>query len=132
MRKIKFRAWSILDKVMIPDVALWNVYYGEIFPRTPDQRAWDLMQYTGLTDKNGKEIYEGDIVKFSEMQVGRRFVFRVEWQEGFGSFTLTTGGWDDLDLDQSEIEDEESGCEVIGNIYENSNLLDTQNKGGEV
>ena len=79
------------------------------------------MQYTGLKDKNGKEIYEGDIIKFSELQVGQRTIFSVEWQEGFGCFRYTTGGYDDLELDQTEVDDE--GIEVIGNVWENKDLL---------
>ena len=62
MREIKFRAWDILEKRMRSDINLWDIKYGEIFPHTPDQRCFELMQYTGLKDKSGVEIYEGDNV----------------------------------------------------------------------
>ena len=86
--------------------------------------AFILMQYTGLQDKNGKEIYEGDIVKYwdsyrfwAKAQVkymnGEFAVIRPEVEEG-NDISLR-----DFFLDGPET----SGLEVIGNIYENSDLL---------
>ena len=62
MRKIKFRAWNnVLNKMYS-----WNEFLDTNMKQTfiaPESTAMILMQYTGLKDKNGKEIYEGDIVK---------------------------------------------------------------------
>jgi len=101
MREIKFRAWDERTKTMFYDVCC----------RETDK----LMQFTGLHDKNGKEIWEGDIVKqkpsffHDEIQV-------VEYQEGF--FEPFRTGEQSPDIDS---------LEVIGNIHENSELLNGGN-----
>ena len=93
------------DPRYMPD---WNMPYkmvqGEVNPNT-------IGQYTGLDDKNGKEIYEGDIVKYENM-TGKIMFFN-------GSFILS---------DLEETEEWELGVineevEIIGNIYDNPELL---------
>ena len=116
-REIKFRAWDRKNVRMEysgsrPSFGFWKwVDYDSSTP---------LMQYTGLKDKNGVEIYEGDVVRWwwdhiPEPHYGPNAVVR------FG--TIYEGddhdrtGWvvDDCFVDEK--------CEVIGNIYENANLL---------
>lgn len=63
MREIKFRCWDIVFNKMRYEQDLWDIPYNELFIHTPDQRALNLMQYTGSKDVNGAEIYEGDIIK---------------------------------------------------------------------
>ena len=120
MRKIKFRAYRHKDNSMVhfpdKDLILECGDFGQNW--LIDSDNWKLMQYTGLKDKNGKEIYEGDIVKNT-------------WNAGFGYET---------DLVETEFEvDYRFGCffpvggsggeiemseyEIIGNIYENHELL---------
>jgi uncharacterized phage protein (TIGR01671 family) len=114
MREIKFRAW---DK----DSCVWQ----RMFNITSDGRFTIgngadysnkiiLMQYTGLKDKNGKEIYEGDILK-----TRGGIIEKVEWsksQSGDG-FGVEAVGWIDYANTYGE------SVEVVGNIYENPELL---------
>ena len=108
-REIKFRIWNDYDKKMIYWNELLKNKLANIFT-IPSYDKW-LMQYTGLDDKNGKEIYEGDIVKYENM-TGKIMFFN-------GSFIMSnfeeTEEWE-LGVINEEIE-------VIGNIYDNLELL---------
>ena len=106
-RIIKFRAWHIVNKMMVQheniSVELKNVRNNNHFK---------YMQFIGLKDKNGKEIYEGDIVKH------HNGIHCVEYWDSSASFQM--------DLSNSVLDQEicdYSEVEVIGNIYENKDLL---------
>jgi len=128
MRTIKFRAWDSRYNCMYN----WNelaleekqvfISDGDLYRRYDDELY--LMQFTGLLDKNGKEIYEGDVVQCTEEKNGsetgkRKIVFakhewktaRLENDEDFYKHCLglNWGGWESF--------------EVIGNIYQNEELL---------
>lgn len=132
-REIKFRVWDHnTDTMMIPDN--FEFYDGKIGwidagreagPESgndgyPDQ--FDLMQYTGLHDKNGKEVYENDILKCDRPAYHQNPKFVVkDWVlgklilrdvpvKGFGTSFWSNG----------------NDVEVIGNIYENPDLLEAQ------
>lgn len=107
MRTIKFRAWDGKYMEEVPDIIeLWdNSSYAYATPYKPI-----LLQFTGLYDKNGKEIYEGDIV--SGWYNAKRNAREVKWVK-----TEDYNGW-------SETSDHPTcDLEVIGNIYENPELL---------
>jgi uncharacterized phage protein (TIGR01671 family) len=109
MREIKFRAWANKAKVMHP------IWYG-IEPDRPDSNDYDIMQYTGLKDKNGKEIYESDFLDFN----GLEYVVTFE-HGGWYAKCLTTGP--NPDGTESKRPDEwlfdfHELVEVIGNKYD--------------
>ncbi len=109
MREIRFKAWEPETKKMFTPTVIPNPSV------TPDRHDGILMQYTGLKDKNGKEIYEGDIVDYQdcEGEHGRgvvvfeegRFIVRADEKHSWWSLNFPTSN------------------EVIGNIYENPELI---------
>ena len=118
MREIKFRAWDKENKKMMK-VSSLHLENKEISVKENETfhlfRMQDLMQYTGLKDKNGKEIYEGDIVVLNNIENDNMCIVRYE----HSSYRLE--GWS-LREDLSNVEDR--FLEVVGNIYENKNLLE--------
>jgi len=112
LKKIKYRAWNIKEKVMISadDLYLDSGLESPLWKVLEDfQKDFDIIQFTGLLDVNGVEIYEGDIVKRiasnwgNNQTIGRDFV--VEW-----------GKTELLPFNKFPPED---GWEVVGNVYEN-------------
>lgn len=128
MRDIKFRAWNkILNRMDnwydLVDKNLRNIFIMK------DHNGYELMQYTGLHDKNGKEIYEGDIVKIHKHSydygLKQDEIGQIKFIDGaFGFYRektkneyyfndlATENGYGELDY-----------YEVIGNVWENGNLL---------
>jgi len=121
MREIKFRAWDIFRKVMLSNSDIWfktDVKGYELFCDTPDNRdSLQLMQYTGLKDKNGVEIYEGDYINI---------FYENDKMYGHGLISYIRGGFQCYDMIMQDIYNENLYCEVIGNIYENKELLDAK------
>lgn len=115
-REIKFRAWLASENSMVTPFVEINSenlpnYYGSTAPRHP------LMQYTGLKDIDGHDIYEGDIVKATPFRPSD-FDAWVGFVE-FDPYTLR------YRADGESLGDYESGeLEIIGNIYENPEILE--------
>lgn len=103
MREIKLRAWDTKANYMV----------AEYFQLKNTPKRYILLQFTGLRDKNGREIYEGDILKFDygiEVGIG---LARVHFLDG--------GFW--LRVNNHNFMPSAEVREIIGNIYENSELL---------
>ena len=122
MRDIKFRVWdNDLEIMFYSDTDIFITFSDdgicigyEIDDEIDD---YDLMQYTGVKDKNGREIYEGDIVEYkNEYHV-------IEWDDcKFMAKGFYCSSQDTPDDFFSEFA--YTNCKVIGNIYENSELLE--------
>lgn len=114
-REIKFRAWDgyqwhYEDIFLAHDGTLWL----RNNDRTLTKVDWVVVLYTGLKDKNSKEIWEGDIVRI-DWFLGDFQITPIIWKEGGFTYKDTRYDFDGL-LDAEKVE-------VIGNTYENPELL---------
>lgn len=128
MRDIKFRIWDTENNEMlkVQELDFEPTFYGGRIAIRPDQyndyfdtEDMILMQYTGLHDKNGKEIYEGDILRFNEVDTAI-----VEWNEKYAYFMVRPIQDYYFDSDVLGHAIEYNNAEIIGNIYENEDLLE--------
>lgn len=121
IREIKFRAWSVARKRFL------YLDFGAISDE-PDLKDWNLAgvkeQYTGLKDKNDKDIYEGDIVNKGYLnymvfdEIGKVQLGILSDSDGFSHNKIL--GWKAGDNSLLDVCEE---CEIIGNIHENPELL---------
>lgn len=101
-RPIKFRAWD-----------------GEKLYEPSHFKVSDLMQFTGLLDKNGKEIYEGDILKQEVHSGPAIYFYEVVYDQETAGFQVKSGN----EFYEIGAQIERIELEVVGNIYENQELL---------
>lgn len=137
MKKLKFRAWDKESKIMINGFALdaqGNILFTK--KRSPDGKykysqvdGYDndrfiVMQFTGLLDKNGKEIFEGDILIVKQLHdgdecvwrqpAGQAIPFEIKWDDDLRGFHLP-----------ARVQYSSHHYEIIGNRFENPELLQT-------
>ncbi|HFU4377190.1 TPA: YopX family protein [Streptococcus suis] len=153
----KFRAWVEAEETMHPVLSLdWSGIDDDLTVFVPmgrnSSRAVSidnaiLMQSTGVLDKNGKEIFEGDVVKFNDTwneydyegyvdgaSEGENFTEILKTEDGFsfGRTKIPESSvfyfLDDEHMKFSEIvKSDDFSMVIVGNIYENPELLETQN-----
>ena len=128
---LKYRAWYVLAEEMINEILMISFVRKEIIGKFSDgstsvplkfedkRNGEDviLMQSTGLKDKNGKEIFEGDIVKMAKDVYSDPTYYEVIRHRG-GAYRLESN------QHGCELWLRHTNCEVIGNIYENPELLE--------
>jgi len=117
MKEIKFKAWDKKKKdfVFYPHGIQTTVMLDGSKVITIDDEDVEFLLFTGLKDKNGKEVYEGDICEYHN---GRGvYVGVVKYIQEYSAFRIefNDGTWTDLAF-----------VEVIGNIYENPELLEQE------
>lgn len=118
-REIKLRAWdNSLKKIRTSGI---SINKGVI---SSEDKDIILMQFTGLKDKNGKEIYEGDILKVYSNYMEKPEIYLVKWfgDKDYPAFDLEN--WESESNGLSELSQSgEYDYEVIGNIFENTDLI---------
>jgi uncharacterized phage protein (TIGR01671 family) len=127
MREIKFRIWdghtkSFFDTPATHYLPTLKVDKNGIMTIETKDESYDLMQYTGLKDKNGKEIYEGDIIAFVGKYWTDKSAMTTEVKFENGAF-MPFWEIDGTDDGLSFLDEYENRFEVIGNKWENHELI---------
>lgn len=123
----KFRAWEPDTKFMNDQVRVTSNRFGdgEILVEATDGFGWIevkpecLMQSTGLKDKNGVEIFEGDIVKNTH----NKKIRRVFWNPNRTEFELSEVGHESSRTEYWSLSNPKWSYEIIGNVWETPELF---------
>ena len=120
-REIKFRAFLNSKYYYKPCMLSWEELLSQYDAIDMFQRGlMTLMQYTGLKDKNGREIYEGDIVRTGKDNIG-------DPEPMIGQVIMREGSWlieNEKNQETIDLFSEITSREVIGNIFEDKQLLE--------
>lgn len=130
-RPLKFRAWDKKQKKMLYGVSIGTIkVWDENAPFISHEFSYSenciFEQYTGLRDKNGKEIYEGDIVKTTYRVTAKGLIFPVgvvEFKQQAFWICNVPSERPDLTHNTTLLQYWETDLEIIGNIHENPNLM---------
>ena len=119
-REIKFRGWDgdemlSLSELLYGDLVCVQHNRADGFLLDTFYDFVNLMQFTGLKDKNGVEVYESDVIEFDSVNRVVKFIHGCWMLEREKGYYINAHHYIDV-------------CEVIGNIYENKELLEKQNE----
>ena len=122
-RIYKFRAWDKVTKQLSKPLTIGDIQTADVVNWFP-HLGWQFnnltwLQFTGLLDKNGKEIYEGDILLFGMLQYLVRY--------SAPQFVLSFDEFEKNFL-RGQTQEKWSNMEIIGNIYENPELIKDADK----
>ena len=130
MREIKFRAWDKKYSVMWQGIELTKLLHYLIFQKMPNADAYralkdhygeiEWLQYTGIKDKNGKEIFGGDLLCMSGDTTA---YYEVFYHDGEACFSCARSHYNSSRCGGYIPSLDNNKLEVIGNIYENPELL---------
>lgn len=134
MRDLRFRAWLKDDEIMVTPISMIfdgvARYTTRLFNKDYAPSQLVIMQFTGLKDKNGEEIFEGDVLQsdLREWKDDKNYpTFVVKWSQPLTRFTLVRPSGNDgfwgLEMTDKYAKGSVDHLEVIGNIYENPDLL---------
>lgn len=138
MRAIKFRIFDKVNKNMIyPADKIYISMFGKVlFERIDDstvdeaeEGTFDLMQFTGLLDSKGREIFEGDIIRYTA-HAGynlNSFTSAVQWMDDHAAFYYDCGYYDRFFCESDELQgDVLNYMEIIGNVFEHPGLIEKE------
>lgn len=111
-REIKFRAWNYVQKVMLGCISIEHLLTEPPLSKNGVDELI-IMQYTGLKDEDGVEIYEGDVI---EWYGSKLFIL---WEETDAAFFAFSSDGSVAESGQEWAND----CKVVGNIYQNGELM---------
>ena len=131
-RQLKFRIWDKQNKIFIHEwdashkrlaISLVGLVYHGGYDDVLPENDYVVQQYTGLKDKNGKEIYEGDIVQYNVGSSYENMSFIVQWSGDSLGYILQSQSGDVLTNSWTPNGNRFNFIELKGNIFENSELL---------